>query len=192
VVLERRAGNQTCACLCGPDVRNHARAIAGRNVLYLPSVDDGFGTRCLPHAPCCVSVVTRELCLVLIEAWNAGKPSSAHGCRHRELVEDGVDAGRGTGPGRLGQRWGRSLAIRRSPNAWPQWQAEVDQRFAWPKSRVPTSRSTRGCCRAGAGVKARTNVLGVGISLINMRWRSIRSTDDPIGHVVLSVCTVHT
>jgi glycosyltransferase involved in cell wall biosynthesis len=77
----------------GPDVRNHSRAIAGPNVVYLPSVDDRLRDSLLKACTVlCVPSSRESFGLVLIEAWNAGKPViGGPAAATRELVDDGID-----------------------------------------------------------------------------------------------------
>jgi glycosyltransferase involved in cell wall biosynthesis len=79
--------------LAGPDVRHHARAIAGPNVTYLPSVDDELRDSLLTGCTVlCVPSSRESFGLVLVEAWNAGKPViGGPAAATRELITEGVD-----------------------------------------------------------------------------------------------------
>jgi glycosyltransferase involved in cell wall biosynthesis len=79
--------------LAGPDVRDHARAIAGTNVMYLPSVDDELRDSLLTACTVlCVPSSRESFGLVLVEAWNAGKPViGGPAAATRELITEGVD-----------------------------------------------------------------------------------------------------
>jgi glycosyltransferase involved in cell wall biosynthesis len=122
--------------LAGPDVRDHARSISGPNVMYLPSVGDDLRDSLL--AACtvlCVPSSRESFGLVLIEAWNAGKPIiGGPAAATRELVDDGIDGwsvpqdaavvadrlSRLLGDPALAQRMGAK------------GKEKVDARFAWP------------------------------------------------------------
>jgi glycosyltransferase involved in cell wall biosynthesis len=79
--------------LAGPDVRHHARAISGPNVTYLPSVEDNLRDSLLTACTVlCVPSSRESFGLVLVEAWNAGKPViGGPAAATRELITDGVD-----------------------------------------------------------------------------------------------------
>jgi glycosyltransferase involved in cell wall biosynthesis len=79
----------------GPDVRGHARQFhgAGANIIYLPSVDDDLRNSLLQAcAVLCVPSARESFGLVLVEAWNCGKPViGGPAAATRELIDDGVD-----------------------------------------------------------------------------------------------------
>jgi len=79
----------------GPDVRNHARLFrdAGPNVIYLSTVDDALRDSLLRACTVlCVPSSRESFGMVLVEAWNAGKPVvGGPAPATRELIEDGVD-----------------------------------------------------------------------------------------------------
>jgi glycosyltransferase involved in cell wall biosynthesis len=79
----------------GPDVRGHARQFqgTGTNVIYLPSVDDDLRNSLLQAcAVLCVPSARESFGLVLLEAWNCGKPViGGPAAATRELIDDGVD-----------------------------------------------------------------------------------------------------
>ena len=122
--------------LAGPDVRDHARAIAGPNVSYLPSVGDDLRDSLL--AACtvlCVPSSRESFGLVLIEAWNAGKPViGGPAAATRELVDDGVDGWSVPQDAAIvADRLSRLLgdpALAQGMGA--KGKEKVDARFAWP------------------------------------------------------------
>jgi glycosyltransferase involved in cell wall biosynthesis len=122
--------------LAGPDVRHHARAIAGPNVMYLPSVDDRLRDSLLKACTVlCVPSSRESFGLVLIEAWNAGKPViGGPAAATRELVADGVDGwsvpqDADAVADRLSRLLGDpALAERLGANG----KKKVNERFAWP------------------------------------------------------------
>lgn len=79
----------------GPDVRGHARRLAGAgsNVIYLSSVDDQLRNSLLQACTVlCVPSARESFGLVLVEAWNCGKPViGGPAAATRELIADGVD-----------------------------------------------------------------------------------------------------
>lgn len=79
----------------GPDVRGHARLFknAGANVSYLSTVDDPLRDSLLRACSVlCVPSSRESFGLVLVEAWNAGKPViGGPAAATRELIDDGVD-----------------------------------------------------------------------------------------------------
>ena len=79
----------------GPDVRGHARRFenAGPNVMYLSAVDDALRDSLLQACTVlCVPSSRESFGLVVVEAWNCGKPVIGGPAKAtRELIEDGVD-----------------------------------------------------------------------------------------------------
>jgi glycosyltransferase involved in cell wall biosynthesis len=79
----------------GPDVRQHARIFrdAGPNVIYLASVDDQLRDSLISACSVlCVPSSRESFGIVLVEAWNAGKPVIGGSARAtQELIADGQD-----------------------------------------------------------------------------------------------------
>jgi glycosyltransferase involved in cell wall biosynthesis len=79
----------------GPDVRGHARVFrdARPNVTYLGGVSDALRDSLLQACTVlCVPSSRESFGLVLVEAWNSGKPViGGPAPATRELIEDGVD-----------------------------------------------------------------------------------------------------
>jgi glycosyltransferase involved in cell wall biosynthesis len=79
----------------GPDVRGHSRQFAGGgpNVTYLASVDDDLRNSLLQACTVlCVPSARESFGLVLLEAWNCGKPViGGPAAATLELIDDGVD-----------------------------------------------------------------------------------------------------
>lgn len=122
----------------GPDVRRHARQFeaAGSNVIYLSAVDDELRNSLL--AACtvlCVPSARESFGLVLIEAWNCGKPViGGPAAATRELIDDGVDGWSVPQDGRLvADRLARLLddpAL--AAEMGRRGKAKVAARFSWP------------------------------------------------------------
>jgi glycosyltransferase involved in cell wall biosynthesis len=122
----------------GPDLRGHARIFsrARANVRYLPSVDDAMRNALLQACTLlCVPSSRESFGLVLIEAWNCGKPViGGPAAATRELIDDGVDGfvvpqQPATIEARL-----RTLLDNpeRAREMGAQGRAKVQTRFGWP------------------------------------------------------------
>jgi glycosyltransferase involved in cell wall biosynthesis len=122
----------------GPDLRGHARIFsrARANVRYLPSVDDAMRNALLQACTVlCVPSSRESFGLVLIEAWNCGKPViGGPAAATRELIDDGVDGfvvpqQPATIEARL-----RTLLDNpeRAREMGAQGRAKVQTRFGWP------------------------------------------------------------
>lgn len=79
----------------GPDVRDHARQLQGLGpaVTYLGSVDDRLRDSLLQACSIlCVPSARESFGLVLLEAWQAGKPVIGGPAEAtREMIDDGID-----------------------------------------------------------------------------------------------------
>lgn len=121
----------------GPDVRGHARQFdgAGSNVSYLPSVDDDMRNSLLQACTVlCVPSARESFGLVLLEAWNCGKPViGGPAAATRELIDDGIDGWSvPQDPAILAQRLSQLLddpALARQMGL--SGKRKVDERFSW-------------------------------------------------------------
>ncbi len=122
----------------GPDIRGHAGrfARAPANVTYLGPVDDAMRDSLLQACTVlCVPSSRESFGLVIVEAWNAGKPAiGGPAPAIRELIEDGLDGWSiPQHPGTLVDRLTRLLddptLARRMGAAG---KTKVEQRFSWP------------------------------------------------------------
>ena len=122
--------------MAGPDVRNHAASITGPNVIYLPAVDDDLRDSLLQSCTAlCVPSSRESFGLVVVEAWNAGKPViGGPAAATRELISEGVDGWSCPQDAVVvADRLRRllddpGLAQRLGANG----KQKVNQRFAWP------------------------------------------------------------
>ena len=122
----------------GPDIRGHARrfAKAPANVTYLGAVDDAMRDSLLQACTVlCVPSSRESFGLVIVEAWNAGKPAiGGPAPAIRELIEDGVDGWSiPQQPSALVDRLTQLLddpALARRMGA--AGKKKVEQRFSWP------------------------------------------------------------
>jgi glycosyltransferase involved in cell wall biosynthesis len=122
----------------GPDVRGHAAIVqnAGKNVTYLSAVDDAMRDSLLQASTVlCVPSSRESFGLVLLEAWNCGKPVIGGPAQPtRELIDDGVDGWSVPQDARvLAERLSAllddpALAERMGANG----KRKVLQRFSWP------------------------------------------------------------
>jgi len=121
----------------GPDVRGHARRLpgAGSNIIYLSSVSDELRNSLLQACSVlCVPSGRESFGLVLVEAWNCGKPViGGPAAATKELIDDGVDGWSvPQDPIVIAQRLSDllenpSLAERMGTNG----KRKVDQQFSW-------------------------------------------------------------
>ncbi len=121
----------------GPDVRGHARLFqkAGPNVVYLAAVDDALRDSLLQACTVlCVPSSRESFGIVLVEAWNCGKPVIGGPAQAtRELIEDGVDGWSiPQDPSLLARRLRQLLddpALAAAMGATGR--AKVEERFSW-------------------------------------------------------------
>ena len=122
----------------GPDVRGHASALrgAGANVLYLGTVDERLRDSLLKAClALCVPSSRESFGLVLVEAWNAGRPViGGPAAATRELIDDGIDGWSVAQSGaEIADRLQRLLNDPGLADSMGrQGKAKVTQRFAWP------------------------------------------------------------
>jgi len=122
----------------GPDIRGHSRRFrkAPANVTYLAAVDDALRDSLLQACTVlCVPSSRESFGLVLVEAWNAGKPViGGPAAATSELIEDGVDGWSiPQEPGALVQRLTQLLDDpARARQMGAAGRAKVDRRFSWP------------------------------------------------------------
>lgn len=122
----------------GPDIRGHAKLLekAPANVTYLGAVDDALRDSLLRACTVlCVPSSRESFGLVLVEAWNAGKPViGGPAAATRELIEDGVDGW--SIPQQAGALVQRLTQLLDNPARARQMGAagktKVDRQFSWP------------------------------------------------------------
>jgi glycosyltransferase involved in cell wall biosynthesis len=121
----------------GPDVRGHARRFenAGPNIRYLSAVDDALRDSLLQACTVlCVPSSRESFGLVLVEAWNCGKPViGGPAPATRELIDEGIDGWSvRQEPTLVADRLGRllgspELAARMGASG----KAKVERQFSW-------------------------------------------------------------
>jgi glycosyltransferase involved in cell wall biosynthesis len=122
----------------GPDIRGHARKFekAPPNVTYLAAVDDALRDSLLQACTVlCVPSSRESFGIVLVEAWNAGKPViGGPAAATSELIEDGVDGWSiPQQPAALVRRLTELLDDpARGRQMGAAGKAKADRRFSWP------------------------------------------------------------